>query len=130
MVFGSISEVDTPPLVIIASSRGRKRVTVSVRFFNSPTRTERSSRVIELTFFAGGMPDSLTITGISFCGSRSESAFAKSRFQYLRKSARTRLSSFSASSAGFRSSRISYFPGVIFASIADALSIIGPVNPK
>ena len=86
MVLGSISFTETPPDVIIASSMGRKAAISSVTSLMRAPRRSLSSRVTELTRLSAGIPDSLTMTGISFAGSSFERELMISLFLYSSKS--------------------------------------------
>ena len=76
MVAGSISRVETPPRVTMASSMGRGPKTAISKFFASSQRRLRWARVMEWTFCPGSMPLRRMITGISFAGNRSHRAFS------------------------------------------------------
>ena len=68
IVLGFISLVETPPLVIIASSMGRNPDILTRKAFISSPNLRRSSFVIPFIFCSGAIPESFTATGISFAG--------------------------------------------------------------
>ena len=86
IVFGFISLTETPPLVTIASSMGRKPEIRTGNAFISLPKSLRCSFVMPLTFCSAGIPESFTATGISFAGRSFLTAFIKSRLRFSLKS--------------------------------------------
>ena len=80
---GFISSTATPPEVTIASFNGRSALISRVRFLSNSKSPFLSSLDIWLTALSGGIPESFTITGIIFRGSKSDSEFMKILPAYL-----------------------------------------------
>ena len=106
IVLGLISLTDIPPDVMIASSMERVPTMSKRRSFIRHARRKRSSFVTELTFLRGSIPESSTITGISFLGKSASRELTKSLFIFSEKSRNIRFESSSTVRAGFVSIEI------------------------
>ena len=111
MVLGEISRRLTPPLVTMASAKGRKPSTSTGKSLSSPSKARRCSLVTEWHRVSPGLPLRSTATGMSFWGSSSSKELAKILFLCASSSRSSRASSCCSLRAGFRSMWTVYFPG-------------------